>query len=69
MVSNGMSEAHAIRSATVYAAKLLGQSHQLGDLSVGKQADIISVNGSPLEDINVLKNVQFVMKAGQIYKQ
>jgi imidazolonepropionase-like amidohydrolase len=53
----------------VYAAKLLGQSHQLGDLSVGKQADIISVNGSPLEDINVLKNVQFVMKAGQIYKQ
>ena len=69
MVDNGMSEAHAIKSATVYAAKLLGQSHQLGDLSVGKQADIISVNGSPLEDINVLKNVQFVMKAGQIYKQ
>ena len=55
MVDNGMSEAHAIKSATVYAAKLLGQSHQLGDLSVGKQADIISVNGSPLEDINVLK--------------
>ena len=38
-------------------------------MSVGKQADIISVNGSPLKNIDVLKNVQFVMKAGQVYKQ
>ncbi|MEM5511544.1 amidohydrolase family protein [Pseudoalteromonas sp. AS84] len=69
MVNNGMSEAQAIKSATIYAAKLLGQSALIGDLSVGKQADIISVNGSPLKNIDVLKNVQFVMKAGQVYKQ
>ncbi len=64
-----MSEAQAIKSATVSAAKLLGQDTQLGDLSVGKQADIISVNASPLKNIAELKNVQFVMKAGKIYKQ
>ena len=69
LVSNGMSEAQAIKSATVSAAKLLGQDTQLGDLSVGKQADIISVNASPLKNIAELENVQFVMKAGQIYKQ
>lgn len=69
MVNNGMSEALAIKSATIHAAKLLGQSALIGDLSVGKQADIISVNGSPLKNIDVLKNVQFVMKAGQVYKQ
>lgn len=69
MVNNGMSEAQTIKSATIHAAKLLGQSALIGDLSVGKQADIISVNGSPLKNIDVLKNVQFVMKAGQVYKQ
>ena len=69
LVKYGMTEKQAIMSATVNAAKLLGQQDRLGQLSVGKQADIISVNGSPLDDITTLKNVQFVMKAGQVYKQ
>ncbi|CAM3794040.1 MULTISPECIES: metal-dependent hydrolase family protein [Pseudoalteromonas] len=69
LVKYGMTEKQAIRSATIDAAKLLGQQDKLGQLSVGKQADIISVNGSPLDDISTLKNVQFVMKAGQVYKQ
>lgn len=68
LVKYGMTEKQAIMSATVNAAKLLGQQDRLGQLSVGKQADIISVNGSPLDDITTLQNVQFVMKAGQIYK-
>ncbi|WP_372761907.1 amidohydrolase family protein [Pseudoalteromonas sp.] len=68
LVSNGMSEAQAIKSATVHAAKLLGQEARLGDLSVGKQADIISVAMSPLQNIDALKDVQFVMKAGQVYQ-
>ncbi|KPH63459.1 MULTISPECIES: metal-dependent hydrolase family protein [Pseudoalteromonas] len=68
LVKYGMSEKQAIMSATVDAAKLLGQQDRLGQLSVGKQADIISVNGSPLDDITTLKNVQFVMKAGNVYK-
>ncbi|NMM39910.1 metal-dependent hydrolase family protein [Pseudoalteromonas arctica] len=68
LVKYGMTEKQAIMSATVNAAKLLGEQDRLGQLSVGKQADIISVNGSPLDDITTLQNVQFVMKAGQVYK-
>lgn len=69
LVKYGMSEQQAIRSATIEAAKLIGMQDSLGQLSVGKQADIISVSDSPLDDITALENVQFVMKAGQIYKQ
>lgn len=68
MVKYGMTTKQAIKSATVDAALLLAQQDSLGDLSVGKQADIISVENSPLDNINELKNVQFVMKAGQVYK-
>ena len=69
LVKYGMTEKQAIKSATIDAAKLLGQQDKLGQLSVGKQADIISFKGDPLDDITTLKNVQFVMKAGQEYKQ
>nr|WP_324616136.1 amidohydrolase family protein [Pseudoalteromonas sp. PA2MD11] len=69
LVNYGMTPKQAIKSATVEAAKLLGQSHNLGDLSVGKQADIISVNMNVLDNINELSQVQFVMKGGKVLKQ
>ena len=69
LVKYGMTPKQAIKSATVEAAKLLGQSHNLGDLSVGKQADIISVNMNVLDNINELSQVQFVMKGGKVLKQ
>jgi imidazolonepropionase-like amidohydrolase len=34
----------------------------------GKSADIIAVSGNPLEDISILEEVDFVMKAGKVYK-
>ena len=58
----------AIQSATIEAAKLLGEYDQLGSLVEGKVADIIAVNGNPIEDITTLEEVDFVMKAGKIYK-
>jgi len=66
MVDSGMSAIEAIRSATLYAADLLGESDQLGSIKVGKFADIIAVKGNPLEDISLLENVVFVMKDGKI---
>jgi imidazolonepropionase-like amidohydrolase len=69
LVKYGMTPKQAIKSATVEAAKLLGQSHNLGDLSVGKQADIISVNMNVLDNISELSQVQFVMKGGKVLKQ
>ena len=68
MVEAGMEPMAAIQSATVAAADLLGQAEDLGSITEGKHADIIAVTGNPLDDISVLKNVQFVMKGGRIYK-
>ena len=64
-----MPEMEAIQSATMETAKLLKIEDTLGSISVGKIADIIAVNGDPLEDIGLLKNIAFVMKDGQVYKQ
>ena len=68
MVDNGMSEMEAIRSATVYAADLLGETETLGSLETGKAADIVAVKGNPLDDISLLEDMYFVMKAGEVIK-
>ncbi|MEM1412657.1 MAG: amidohydrolase family protein [Pseudomonadota bacterium] len=64
MVSRGMSEMDAIRSATVVTAELLEVSELLGTLEAGKLADIIAVDGNPLEDITELERVEAVVKGG-----
>jgi imidazolonepropionase-like amidohydrolase len=68
MVKYGMSTAEAIKSATVNAAELLEMYDKIGSIENGKFADIIAVDGDPLTDITILQNVQFVMKAGVVYK-
>ena len=68
MVEAGMPPMKAIQSATVEAAKLLGEYEQLGSLAEGKVADLIAVNGNPVEDITILEEVDFVMKSGRVYK-
>ena len=68
MVEAGMPPMKAIQSATLEAAKLLGEQHNLGSLIRGKTADIIAVSGNPLEDISILEEVDFVMKEGEVYK-
>jgi imidazolonepropionase-like amidohydrolase len=40
-----------------------------GPLKVGYAADIIAVNGNPLEKIDVVRDVRFVMKDGMVFKQ
>ncbi|MBW8050617.1 MAG: amidohydrolase family protein [Cytophagales bacterium] len=69
MVKAGMPPIDAIRSATIHAADLLGVADQIGSIEAGKLADIIAVNGNPLDDIKVLQDVSFVMKDGVVYKQ
>lgn len=69
MVKHGMPPAAAIEAATVNAADLLGLSAEVGTLEPGKAADVIAVNGDPLVDITVLKQVGFVMKGGVVAKQ
>ena len=69
MVEAGMPVMEAIRCATVNAAELLGVSDMLGSVEKGKLADIIAVEGNPIQDITAMERVYFVMKNGVIYKQ
>ncbi|TVP76208.1 MAG: amidohydrolase family protein [Gemmatimonadales bacterium] len=67
LVEAGMSPARALRSATLEAARLLGMEDELGTVEVGRIADLVAVPGNPLEDIELMKEVGFVMKDGRIW--
>ncbi len=58
----------AIVAATSTAAASLDMEAQIGAIAAGMQADIIAVDGNPLNDITALRRVVFVMKGGKIYK-
>ena len=64
----GMSFMEILKTATINASDLLGQSETIGTLEKGKFADIIAVDGDPTKDIQVMGKVTFVMKAGKVYK-
>ncbi len=64
----GSTPMDAIRSATSAAADLIGVADQLGTVSAGKLADLIAVEGNPLDDLRRMQRVPFVMKAGEVYK-
>jgi imidazolonepropionase-like amidohydrolase len=66
MVETGMPEIEAIRTATLNSAELLGIEDTAGAIKAGYWADIIAVEGNPLEDIGRLGDVRFVMKDGEV---
>ena len=53
----------------MHAASLLDQSARLGMVEPGFAADIVAVEGDPLQDVKVLEQVRFVMKDGVVYKK
>lgn len=69
MVKFGMSPMDAIKAATSRAADLLDMQGELGVLAPGAFADVVAVSGNPLNNIEALKQVQFVMKDGKVFKQ
>jgi imidazolonepropionase-like amidohydrolase len=68
LVRHGVKPLQALQAATLNAAEMLGMSSQAGTIEPGKFADIIAVDGDPLEDIRTLEHVRFVMKAGEVFK-
>jgi imidazolonepropionase-like amidohydrolase len=69
MVKFGMTPMQALQAATVNSAELLKQNDQLGQIKQGFLADIIAVDGNPVENINLMEKVTFVMKDGVVYKR
>jgi imidazolonepropionase-like amidohydrolase len=69
MVQYGMSPLAVLQADLINGAKLLGWEGKIGALEPGYFADVIAVQGDPLQDIGVLRNVSFVMKDGVVYKK
>lgn len=63
-VQQGQTPLEAIRSATVTAAELLERADTLGRIAPGYAADLVGVEGDPTQDVRLLEDVTFVMKAG-----
>jgi imidazolonepropionase-like amidohydrolase len=68
MVEGGMTPLAAIQAATLEAARLMRVHDRLGSIEPGKIADIIAVRGDPLQRIEVMLDVPFVMKDGRVYE-
>lgn len=62
----GLSPLEAVRAATVRAAELLGWEDRVGAVEPGLYADVIGVAGNPLQDLEVLQDVRFVLRGGEL---
>ncbi len=69
MVKYGMTPLAVLQADLINGAKLLDWEGQIGQLKPGYFADVIAISGNPLNDIGVLKKVDFVMKGGVVYKR
>jgi len=68
MTRFGMTALQAIQAATLTNARLFGLGDEIGRIKPGYRADLIAVGANPLESIETLEQVVFVMKDGQVHK-
>jgi len=68
LVEIGMSPADALVAGTGRAAEAIGMGDRIGTVQVGKNADLVVVDGDPLADVSAIRNVQMVMKAGEEFQ-
>ena len=68
MAEYGMKPLDVLRSATSVNADVFGYSDNIGRIKKGLFADIIAVNGNPVNNIKNVRNVVFIMKDGKVYK-
>jgi imidazolonepropionase-like amidohydrolase len=64
----GQKPMDAMVSANALAAQAMGLGDRIGAIATGLEADIIALDGNPLEDITAVRHVVFVMKGGKVYK-
>ena len=68
LAQGGMSNWEALRAATIDGADYIGFSRELGSLEVGKRADLVVVNGNPLENIRATADTAYVMVNGRLFE-
>jgi imidazolonepropionase-like amidohydrolase len=68
LVRGGMTTLQALQAATTNGAALLNWSDNIGTIEPGKFADIIAIDGDPIQNINAIEKVVFVMKDGVTFK-
>jgi imidazolonepropionase-like amidohydrolase len=66
-VEAGLTPAQALKTGTITPAEVMGLGKQTGSVTVGKNADIIIVDGNPLTNISSVRNVKVVIKGGRVY--
>lgn len=66
-VKAGIPAAEVLRIATIKSAKITGMEKTLGSIEEGKQADLILIDGNPLDNISDIRKVEWTMKGGNLY--
>jgi imidazolonepropionase-like amidohydrolase len=69
MAQFGMTPMQAIVAGTSSSAALLGLEQEIGTVSAGRRADLVAVQGNPLQNVQLLENVGFVMRDGVVFKR
>ena len=67
LVKAGLTPMQAIQAATIVPARVMKMDGELGTIEAGKLADLVVVDGNPLENISSIRNVTTVMKDGRMY--
>jgi len=68
MGAAGLTNAEVLRAATLSNATLMGMDDRIGSIEAGKLADLVAVEGNPLDDLHALQQVVFVMKDGAVVR-